>query len=414
MKANRKTIMILGAGQLQVPILQKAQERNYRIIVVSPSTDQPGCMYADAIVPYDVKDEERILKAAIEYKIDGITTDQTDLPVRTAAYVSDKMGLPGIGYDMGCLFTDKYKQRLKCRELGLYTPKFSMVHSVDEVKDFFDGCEHAIIMKPTDSQASHGVTKITSRDQLREAFDEAVGYGRTGDVLVEEFIDGLEFPVDSYVEDGKCKLLAIGQYHPFNLEGVFSSYNSLYPAKVKEDILYLLETTNKQLVEGFGLKNGRTHAEYIVNNGKAALVEIGARGGGSFFSSNNIRYVSGFCSEDYLLDLALGIKRDSWFLSDERHNVSCTLFFYLPGNGRVESTEGIDEVLGLDYIRRNNLDQIHYGQKTHPVIDKGARYFMIVVAESYEQLDQRINHIRATLKIRTKLKTGEELLPIWE
>lgn len=414
MEYDNKTIMILGAGQLQVPILQRAIEKGLRVVVVSPSLEQPGIKYADAVVQLDVKDEKGILDAAREYHIDGITTDQTDLPVRTAAFVAEQMGLPGIGYDMGCLFTDKYRQRSKCQELGLFTPKFLKVHTAEEAMDFYKTCRSEIIMKPVDSQASHGVTKISREDQIMEAFCDAKEYSRTGEVIVEEFIEGTEFPVDSYVENGECKLLAIGQYHPFEIDGVFSSYNTLYPAKQEKDVIDLLTRTNKLLVEGFGLKNGRTHGEYIVSNGRVALVEIGARGGGSFFSSNNVRYISGFSTEDYLIDTALGITRDTWFISDERHKVSCTLFFYLPECGVVEKTDGIRDVLSLEYIRRNNLDQIYCGLETHPVVDKGARYFMIVVAESYEQLEERIKYIRKTLKIETRTNNGELRLPIWK
>ena len=110
--------MILGAGQLQIPIIEKAKERGYTVIVVSPDADEPGVGCADYYVNADVRNYEKIIDAANYYKIDGITTDQTDIPVRTAAYVAEKMGLSGIGYEKGLLFTNKYMQRIKCKELG--------------------------------------------------------------------------------------------------------------------------------------------------------------------------------------------------------------------------------------------------------------------------------------------------------
>lgn len=409
----KQKVMILGAGQLQVPILERAKERGYEIIIVSPDSSQPGIPYADYVVNADVRDEKAILQAAQEYRINGITTDQTDLPVRTAAYVADQMGLPSIGYKIGCLFTDKYKQRKISSQLGISSPKFHLTHSLEEALDHITEIGYPAIIKPIDSQASHGVAKITNENELIEKYQDAVAYSREGGVLLEQWIDGIEFPVDSYVLNGKCTLMAIGQYHPFADESVFSSYETVWPANQPDDVLKLIEKTNKIIVEGFGLKNGRTHAEYIVANGKCYLVEVGARGGGSFFSSDDVRYVSGISTEDFLLDFAMG-NEVKLVHSKERHQCCCTLFFYLPENGIVVEDTGLTEVKSLPYIRRNNLDQIHVGMKTRPVVDKGARYFVVVVAESYEELEERVGTIRQTLKVVTDCGEDGKELPIWK
>jgi len=408
----KQRIMILGAGQLQVPILEKAKERGYEVVIVSPDPDQPGIPYADFIVNADVRDEIAILAAAREYQINGITTDQTDLPVRTAAYVADQMGLPSIGYETGRLFTDKYRQREKSSQLGISSPKFFLTHSLEEALDHISEIGYPAIIKPIDSQASHGVARITNENELTEKYQDAVAYSREGGVLLEQWIDGIEFPVDSYVLNGKCTLMAIGQYHPFANESVFSSYETVWPANQPEAVLKLIEETNRVIVEGFGLKNGRTHAEYIVSEGNCYLVEVGARGGGSFFSSDDVRYVSGISTEDFLLDFAMG-NEVKLVQSKERHQCCCTLFFYLPENGIVVENTGMADVKSLPYIRRNNLDQINVGMKTRPVVDKGARYFVVVVAESYEELEERVATIRSTLKVVTDCGEDGKKLPIW-
>lgn len=234
-----------------------------------------------------------------------------------------------------------------------------------------------------------------------------------GGVLLEQWIGGIEYPVDSYILDGICTTLAIGQYHPFSINGVFSSYETIWPAKISKETEELILSTNNRLVSGSGLLNGRTHAEYIVSGGKCYLVEIGARGGGSFFSSDDVRYVSGFCTEDFLLDFALGKPIRLHSYKGERHRCCCTLFFYLPENGIVESIDGLKYVMELPFTRRNNLDQIHVGLKTRRVDDKGARYFTVVVAESYEQLNLRVQNIRENLRISTVMRDGVSLPIIW-
>lgn len=413
-KYHGKTIMILGAGQLQVPIIQKAKSKGLKVVVVTPGKDEPGVEFADAIVPLDVKDEEGILEAARKYEIDGITTDQTDLPVRTAAYVADNLGLPSIGYEIGCLFTDKFLMCEKCSELGIPVPAYKLVRTNDEAVDFYNEIGGKMILKPVDSQSSHGVNLVETAEDVALYFDEAKMYSRNGQVLLEEYIEGEEYSIDSYVVDGKCHTLAIGQYHPFSVDNTFSSYETVYPANIDSTTEEILKKANEKVVSGFGLKHGRTHGEFIISGGGIPyLIEIAARGGGSFFSSDDIRYVTGFGTEDFLIDFALGIKWSAAISEEERYQCCCTLFFYLP-EGRVCDVSGIEKVKEMDFVKRNNLYQITEGMQTPKVSDKGARYFLVVVADSYEQLEKRNEEIRRVMKIKTISADGRIRLPIWK
>jgi carbamoyl-phosphate synthase large subunit len=416
MDYKNKKIMILGAGTLQVPLLKRAKEKGLFVIVVSPSLKQPGIEYADDVIQLDVRDEEGILKAAEKYGIDGITTDQTDLPVRTAAYVSEHLGLPGIGYKLGCLFTDKYLMREECMKLGLPTPRYKLINDIKDAFDFFHDLDNLAILKPSDSQSSNGVVKITNESQIEKAVNDAKKFTRSGRMIMEEWIEGEEFPVDSYVVDGKCHLLSIGKYHPFENKEIPTqcSYKTVFPADITEGIRKVIADTNKKIVEGFGLPFGRTHAEYIVSGDKAYLVEIGARGGGSFFSSDNIRYVTGFRTEDFLIDAALGANNQLELEDEsERSFCCCTLFFCLPENGVIVSIEGKESVLSMSFVHRNMLNSIHVGYRTAPIENKGSRFNIVVTADSYGQLEDRIEWIRRTLKIQTRLKNGDIEQPIW-
>ncbi|MDE6788504.1 MAG: ATP-grasp domain-containing protein [Ruminococcus sp.] len=412
--SKQKTIMILGAGQLQVPLLQRAKERGLRIIVVSPDSNQPGISYADVVVNLDVRDEKGILEEARKYQIDGITTDQTDLPVRTAAYVADEMHLPGIGYELGCLFTDKYKMRCKCDELDVPNQKYALVNNLDDALENMKNIKFPAIIKPIDSQASHGVTRVDSFDDLKASFDETASYSRFGEVLIEQWIDGEEFCVDSYILDGKCTVMAVGHYHSFAIDGAFASYETEFPANISAEETERIVDMNRKITEGFGLQNGRTHAEYFLTKDKCYLIEIGARGGGAFFSSDNVRFISGISTEDYMLDYALGMPVNVNSDFSYRYNCCCTLFFYLPENGTIVSTDGLEEVIKLPYIHRNNLNQFSCGMKTLPILDKSSRGFMVITAESYEQLQERINYIRSSIRVMTETENGEILPPIWK
>lgn len=408
-----KTIMILGAGQLQVPIIARAKEKGLHVIVVSPDVSQPGVAYADEVLTLDVRDQEKILAEAIKRGIDGITTDMTDLPVRTAAYVAEEMKLPGIGLKMGELFTSKEKMREKALEIGVTVPKSWVVSSEQELLSIRKSIKYPAIIKPSDSQASHGVTRVDEDSILSSGFNDAIGYSADGRVIVEEYIDGIEYAVDSVVRGGVCKMLSVCSYLPFEMPNVFASSLSLFPPRDSEEVISLIESTNRDVIRGFGLLDGRTHAEYIVANGQCYLIEIAARGGGAYFSSDNTRLISGFCSEDYLLDYALGADSGKSYESDETVGCCCTLYFFLQENCRVVSLEGLEEVINLDFIKRNNLIYIKIGDITPLIVDKNARKFLVIVAENHQQLDERIAMIKRLLRIEVEDLTGCRFPPIW-
>lgn len=163
---SEKNILVLGAGALQVPLINRVKEKGFNPVVVSLHSDEPGMKMANDTIVADFVDEELMLKYAKQYNVVGVVTDQTDLPVRTVAYVSEKMGLPGIGYETACLFTDKYRMREKCKELGIDTLHYKLVGSLEEAKEFFTSLNKPVILKPINNQGSKGVCKVSSVEEL--------------------------------------------------------------------------------------------------------------------------------------------------------------------------------------------------------------------------------------------------------
>lgn len=110
--------MILGANTLQIPLIETAKKLGFITVVVSPVKSEVGHSIADISEICDIKDEDTLLAYAQRHQISGIITDQTDIAVRSVAYVAEKMGLPGIGYETACLFTDKFRMRENVKNLA--------------------------------------------------------------------------------------------------------------------------------------------------------------------------------------------------------------------------------------------------------------------------------------------------------
>ena len=408
-----RKIMILCAGLYQVPIIKKAKEMDLFTIAVSPVGRYPGLKIADKVYNIDVRDEETILTVAKAERIDGILTDQTDIAVRTVAYVAEKMGLSGIGYDTAKLFTDKRLMRQRTAELGLPTIDFKVVTSFAEAADFFESCKNRAIIKPIDNQGSRGVYLIDSKRELDGRFYKAMEYSPSGKVIIEQHIAGREFEVDSILAGGQEKTLMYADTDLYDIPNVFASKTRLYPSVADEYTMKKLLQLNHDVVTGFGLKQGLTHDEYIQDDesGEIYLIEAAARGGGSFISSHIGQLQSGINTSEFLIKLALG--EVDGIPDFEMNRCHCGyVTFYLP-EGEVIEMDSVEEVKALPFIRKHSLDDIYPGLKTGSFSDKTARNVVILEADTREELNRRVEIVRSRLQIKVRTRNGIEG-PVWE
>ena len=404
-------ILILGANTLQLPLIKKANEVGYQTLVVSPNNNEPGHKIAVFSEICDVTDCDGVLAIAKKYDICGIITDQTDLPVRTMAYVAGKMGLPGNDYEVAHIFTDKFLMREKCKEIGIKTVEYKLCHNLSEAKEFYESINKDIIIKPVDNQGSKGVSKITSLKELTAKFNEAIGYSRSKSVLVEEYICGREFLVEGICVNYEFKNLCCGDTEYFDIPDVFSASKREFPSTAPKATVDKVLATNEKIVKGFGLKQGITHAEYIMNGDDVVLLEIAARGGGVFISSDLIHLQTGLDTEEFLLNIATG-KVDKIPNFSSQNQSCCYISFFLP-EGMVTGIKGIDSVKGLPYTYHNNFDDLYIGKRIGKNRDKTSRFFIIVAAENHDSLMDKCESIRQTISVEVTDQEGQKKGIIW-
>lgn len=404
-------IMIIGAGVYQLPLMQEAAKEQ-EVILVAPQINDEFAKLASKCYICDVTDKEKILAFAQKEKIDGVITDQTDIAVRTVAYVAEKMGLPGIGYQTACLFTDKSLMRDKCEKLGIPTLPHTLARTLEEAMRFYRETEAgSVIIKPVDNQGSRGVQQVDSESDLSLKFEEAMKYSRSGGVLIEKKAAGREFVVESLCLNGEYYPLICGDTHYFNIKDAFAAKTRVFPSCAEKSLADRVQALNKKIVTGFGLTQGISHSEYIMDGDDIYLIETAARGGGVFISSDLISIRTGLNTEKFLIRIALGQQDDVPKL-EYRDNACGYMAFFLP-KGEVVFADGIDEVRQLPYVHRNLLDNIKIGLKTEFHLDKTTRYPIIVSASSLEELEQRMAYIRERLDIKVSDGKNENTI-IWD
>ena len=408
---NKKNILIIGAGDFQLPLVQRAS-LSYNVLLAAPVVSDVFKPYiADALL-IDVRDKEGILAYAREKSICGVITDQTDIAVRSVAYVAENLGLPGIGYETGCLFTDKSLMRKRMAELGIKLLPNRTVSSFDEALAYYREIGGNVIIKPLDTQGSRGVQICRSEEELEAKYAEAARWSSNHNVLIERFATGREFLVEGLSLDYEFRNLCIGDTLYFDLPDAFAAKSRIFPTEADDGLRQRVLDLNTRIITGFGLKQGLTHREYIMDGDDIYLIETAARGGGVFISSDLIHYSCGLDTEGFLLDIATGQQKGLPPIKPQQC-VCGYLAFYIPV-GKVVRVSGVREVQELPFVHRNQLDKLHVGiENKEGHTDKTSRLALIISAPDRETFKERAALVRSMLQVETETENG--ILPlIWE
>ncbi|MDO4383421.1 MAG: ATP-grasp domain-containing protein [Eubacteriales bacterium] len=396
-----KKIAIVGAGDFQLPLVQEASKDN-EVVLIAPVIDERFEPYIQERCLIDVRDQEAALAFCQEQKIDGIITDQTDISVRTVAYVAEKIGLPGIGYEKGLLFTDKSRMREEMMKAGIPCLPNRTVENMEDAVAFFKQHQNKpIIIKPLDSQGSRGIYSCHSEDEIREHYHESEKFSSTGEVIVEKLATGKEFFVEGMAYDGKFQNLIIGDTHYFNIENAYAAESRRTPSMESPELVQRVLQRNREIIEAFGLKQGISHSEFIVDDDEIYLLETAARGGGVYISSDLISLRTGINVEKFLVNIALGEQSGMPEIQESRKFCGYKAF-YVPF-GKVKKVSGVEAVENLPYVHRTQLMNLKEGMIV-PVekLNKTNRLALIVEASSQEEWLERVQFIENTLHVESE------------
>lgn len=456
---KRKKLLIIGAGDFQLPLVQKASE-TCDVLLAAPVISEAFDPYITDRLITDVRNEMAILDFAREKEIDGVITDQTDIAVRSVAFVAEKMGLPGIGYETGVLFTDKSLMRARLAELGIRQLKNMTVSSLEEAISFYrhlsneilkkrlrkssgaavegadaseyhkapapadiagsssdsinsvDSAPVRVIIKPLDTQGSRGVQVCSSEQELTEKYEEAARWSSNHEVIVEQFATGREFLVESLVLHYEYHTLCIGDTLYFDIPDAFAAKSRIFPTTADDALRKKVLELDEKIIRGFGLRQGITHSEYIMEGDEVYLIETAARGGGVYISSDLIHLSSGLDTEQFLINMALGQQAVMPVIHPQLQFCGY-MAFYLPV-GHVIRADGIEEVCSMPFVHRNQLFKLHTGlDNTETATDKTSRLAIIVSGATRDELNANMEKVRSTLKIEIQSPDGTVRGPIW-
>lgn len=301
-----RRIVIIGASDLQNPLILKAKEMGYETHVFAWQCGDVGESTADFFYPVSIVEKERILQICRSISPSAVATIASDLAAITVNYVANALGLPSNPPETAFIASNKYAMRKAFYDAGIPTPAFAKVGPEDDLSAVY-AMQLPIIVKPTDRSGSRGIYKLTSFDGLREAIVNAVESSFEKKAIVEEYIDGNEYSCECISQNGvhhylTCtKKFTTGAPH-------FIETGHLEPSDLDEDTCLNVQEHVFRALDALHITNGASHAEFKVLPGTKTirLIEIGARMGGDCIGSDLVKLSTGYDFVKMVIQAAAG------------------------------------------------------------------------------------------------------------
>lgn len=312
-REKRGTVVMLGGSRLQLPAIEAAQRLGFRVVCADYDPDAPGARVADAFSLTSTLDVEAVESLARREGADFVITSTSDAPVRVAAIVSERLGLPtGISSEDAVCATQKDAMRTRLAEHGVPMPEFRVCNTVEEFASALEHFGYDCIAKPADSAASRGVKLITPDNRsapVGELFELFRGFSRKGTVMVEQRVTGREVSVEGMTVNGATTILAITDKlttePPYFVE-LGHSEPSRLPVEAQEAIREVARRT----VEAIGIVTGPSHTEIMLTEDGPKVIEMAARLGGDFITSKLVPLSTGIDFVEGTVATALGLPFD--------------------------------------------------------------------------------------------------------
>ena len=374
---DKKTIMIFGVGELQESIIKRAKAKGLFVVGIDPCADAYCRDFVDAFEIVGGQDYEGTLAVARKYNVSAVVTAATDKPLVMMARVAKKMNLPFYSEETALISTDKFKMKECFRKAGIPCANGGLVKSIDEA----EGLVYPVILKPRDNSGSRGVIFCKNKVELEAAFNEAMQYTRLDSVLVEEFIDGQEYSIESLHYNGKSEVIQFTEKKttpfPYNVE-----LGHIQPANLTEEQRNQIRKIIADIAVALNFENCPSHTELKINERGIFIIETSPRLGGDYITSTLTPLSTGINLEDQLLNIATGTPVDT--ITGRVERASSVHFFSFP-EGTITSIDSqIEKIKDMQGVEQFEF-KLKEGDKVNKITSSLNRYGQFIVSGTNRQ-----------------------------
>lgn len=314
-----KKLLLLGGSAQQVIAIETAKRMGLYTVLCDYLPDNPGQYVADKFYQVSTTDKEAVREVAKKENVDGVLAYASDPAAPTAAYVAEKMGLPGNPYESVEILCNKDKFRKFLSENGFCTPKAKGYVDLTEAEsDIQNGVfKLPVIVKPVDSSGSKGVSHIDTQNEAKNKLEYAMSFSRGKRIIVEEFVEkyGYQIAGDALSVDGELVFRYFANDH-FNPKCVnpFVPISASFPYNMPDEVKNKVHAEIQRLITLLHMGTCTYNLDMRIDKDyNVYLMEIAPRDGGNYIPQI-IKYATGEDLVEYSIKATMGepIKKDGF------------------------------------------------------------------------------------------------------
>ena len=395
---QKKAIIIVSAGSMQVPAIKMAKAMGLTVIATDRNPNAVGFKYCDHKVTLDTKDVEGHVRFALENS-ESLNIKAafagSDCAVTVSA-ITNALKLPGIPLDVAKRSNNKALMKERWIRDKIPTPFGGEVTTINEAKSIIKHIGFPAMIKAVDNAASRGSMKIKSLDQLDDAIVNAKEFSMTGTAIVEEYITGSEQSVETIIWSGRHYHVGMADrvfgYHPYHIETAH-----IDPSILTTDMQTRIYDTADAAADSLGINFGPAKADMIWTPKGPMILEMPARLSGGFHSQYTTPLSSGKNPIRAVMEIALGYDLDESLIQETKPFTSiCAGIF--PPKGIIKAIHGVEKAKEIKGVEKVIITK-KPGDLIENYFDNGRRFcWVIVVGKSKEHAFEIVERVKNTIQ----------------
>ncbi len=396
---NQKTILIIGGGIMQIPAIKEAIEMGLKVIVTDYNPDSEGIKMAHYSLLVSTRNIDMTVMRAREFHsrfpINGVLTIGTDAS-KTVAAVANALKLTGIRYEVAERATNKIKMRQRLQKKGVPVPEFYGVWNIDEAKEAMEKLGFPFVIKPADNMGARGVKKVSIQEELIEAFYAAKDASISGDLILEEFMDGPELSIDTLVLNNKIFITGVAD-RIIEKPPYFIETGHIMPSAMPQKDIDNACKVMSDGIKALGIDTGAAKGDIKITTDGAKVVEIAARLSGGFMSSYTYPLATGVNLLRAAIKIAIGENTLALAPKFQKCAIEKAI---ITKQGKILSIEGIEKARKIKGVAEIIM---HKGVGDHMLpltSNMGKAGNIIVVGDNREDALKISKKVLNTIKIK--------------
>ena len=384
-------VAIIGASEFQVPLVQYCNNIGIESHVFAWEKGAIAKKIATKFYPISITDFENIYKKCVEINVDGICSIGSELAMLTVSKVASKLKLYSNSENSAKLTQDKGQMKISFKKFGIACAdgmEFFELKKAEKYAINLLQIYNSIIVKPTDRSGSLSISHVKSIDQLSNAFYAARKSSFTKSVIIEEYINGNEYSIETITFKGTHKTIAVTKKHTTD-SPYFVENGHYQPSNLSDSVLNKINLLIIKALNSLEITDGISHAEIkILKDGNIKVIEVGGRMGGDFIGSHLTKYSTGVDLIRAALEISIG--KFKWSNFEIKNSIpSGVVFLTSSKNGRLISCKKTiirNRKIHEEFINKKQNDQIEI------TTNSGNRFGYIIYSGDIISTNEALKH----------------------